>query len=228
MKVGILQSNYIPWKGYFNLIKNVDVFCFHDDLQYTKNDWRNRNQIKTDQGLRWLTIPCGTNEKRLICEVKIDDTSWQKKHFHEINKSYKKAPNYQYIKEFLNDFYLENKWKNLFYLNQYLIKRISREFLKIKTTIFMDSRQFNLNQSKNRRVIELLKKIGAKEYISGPAAKNYLKKNDFIKNKIKLTYMDYTNYKIYNQFYSPFTHQVSIIDLLMHVPLKNINDYINS
>ena len=45
--VAILQSNYIPWKGYFNIIKESDLFIFHDDLQYTKQDWRNRNKIKT-------------------------------------------------------------------------------------------------------------------------------------------------------------------------------------
>jgi hypothetical protein len=66
-KIAILQSNYIPWKGYFDVIKKSDLFIFHDDLQYTKGDWRNRNKIKTSNGLEWLTIPCGTNEKRLIC-----------------------------------------------------------------------------------------------------------------------------------------------------------------
>ena len=56
-KVAILQSNYIPWKGYFDIIASVDEFIIFDDMQYTKRDWRNRNKIKTPQGLQWLTIP---------------------------------------------------------------------------------------------------------------------------------------------------------------------------
>ncbi|MFC2451055.1 MAG: WbqC family protein, partial [Flavobacteriaceae bacterium] len=90
-KVAILQSNYIPWKGYFDIIRSVDLFIFHDDLQYTKGDWRNRNKIKTPNGIKWLTIPCGTNEKRLICEVEITDHSWQKQHWNLIQMSYKKS-----------------------------------------------------------------------------------------------------------------------------------------
>ena len=68
-KIALLQSNYIPWKGYFDLINMVDTFIFHDDLQYTHGDWRNRNKIKTQNGLEWLSVPCGTSESRLICEV---------------------------------------------------------------------------------------------------------------------------------------------------------------
>ena len=71
MKVGVLQSNYLPWKGYFDLIASVDLFVFHDDLRYTKNDWRNRNKIKTPNGANWISIPCGTNQKRLINEVRM-------------------------------------------------------------------------------------------------------------------------------------------------------------
>lgn len=56
-KVAIVQSNYIPWRGYFDLIAFVDEFIIYDDMQYTKRDWRNRNRIKTSQGLQWITVP---------------------------------------------------------------------------------------------------------------------------------------------------------------------------
>jgi len=225
-KVVILQSNYIPWKGYFDLINKADIFCFHDDLQYTKNDWRNRNQIKTKDGLKWLTIPCGTNEKRLICEVEIKDSTWQKKHWNLIINNYKKAPCFSKIEFFLNEFYMNNKWQYLSNLNQYLIKNISNEFLDIKTTKFVDSKDYSLKKTKSDRVIELLKKIGATEYISGLSAKNYLNEDDFINNNIKLTWIDYTKYKSYKQFHPPFKHKVSIIDLLMHIPKKELKTYI--
>ena len=57
MTVSILQSNYIAWKGYFGSIRKVDVFVFYYDMQYSNRDWRNRNLIKTLQGLNWFTIP---------------------------------------------------------------------------------------------------------------------------------------------------------------------------
>ena len=63
-KVAIVQSNYIPWKGYFDLINLVDEFILFDDMQYTRRDWRNRNIIKTFNGLLWLTIPVGRHRSR--------------------------------------------------------------------------------------------------------------------------------------------------------------------
>ena len=141
-RVAILQSNYIPWKGYFDLINMVDEFVFYDDVQYTTRDWRNRNIIKTFHGLKWLTIPCGASRKRLICDVRIIDRLWQNKHWHSIVLSYKKSIYFNKYSDFFEDFYLNNIWSNLSELNHYLIKTISNNILNIKTK-FIDSRQFN-------------------------------------------------------------------------------------
>src|SRR5687767_735619 len=102
-RVAVLQSNYIPWKGYFDIIHDVDVFIFHDDLQYTKQDWRNRNRIKTPKGAEWLTIPVGTSEDRLICEVEIPESNWAEKHWRMIQQNYSKAPYFTLYKQFLED-----------------------------------------------------------------------------------------------------------------------------
>lgn len=215
-KVAVIQSNYIPWKGYFDIINDVDLFIFHDDLQYTKNDWRNRNKIKTSQGLKWLTIPCGTNEKRLICEVDINDHRWQKKHWNNIKEFYSKAPYFYKYKDFFEYVYMDKIWFNLSDLNQYLIKYISKNFLGIKTE-FRDSREFNLQGKKQERLMELLKKVETSVYISGPSAKNYIDDNIFKRNKIDLVYKDYSQYPKYDQLYGEFNHYVSIIDLLFNV-----------
>jgi hypothetical protein len=216
MKVSILQSNYIPWKGYFDIIAKSDVFIFHDDLQYTKNDWRNRNKIKTESGLKWLTIPCGTNEKRLICDVELANSIWQIKHWEIIKDSYKNAPYFSIYKNLFEEIYLEKVWVRLSELNQYMIIMISSDILNIKSTIFQDSRTYCLTKKKEDRVLELLEKAEADEYISGPSAKNYLNQEKFIEKNIKLTWMDYSNYKEYNQLYSPFEHGVSILDLIFN------------
>jgi hypothetical protein len=215
-KIAILQSNYIPWKGYFDIISKVDLFIFHDDLQYTSGDWRNRNKIKSPNGLQWLTIPCGTSEKRLICDVKLNDHSWQKKHWSIIKNNYHKAPYFGKYEDFFATFYLDNIWTNLSDANQSLIKAISRDILKLET-IFEDSRKYSLVKKKGERVIELLNHCNADIYLSGPSAKSYLKPQMFNQNHIELTYIDYSTYPVYQQLYPPFIHEVSIIDLLFHV-----------
>ncbi len=214
--VAILQSDYIPWKGYFDIINMVDLFVFYDDIQYTKNDWRNRNKIKTSDGTSWLTIPCGHSEKRLICEVELNDKFWQKKHWASISQHYHKAKYFDYYKSFFEDFYLGKKWNNLSEMNQYLIKHISSEFL-MSATRFDDSRNFDLQQrKKEERLLELLAQTDATHYLSGPTAKEYICPENFQKAGILLEWMDYSNYPEYCQLYPPFEHRVSIVDLIFN------------
>ncbi len=218
-RVAILQSNYLPWKGYFDIINSVDLFIFHDDLKYTKQDWRNRNKIQTPNGAQWITIPCGSNEKRLICEVEIKDSTWQKKHLTQIYENYKKSKYFKDYFPFFEEFYTKKKWANLSDLNQFLIREISKEYLGIRTK-FEDSRKYGLTQKKNDRVIELLRKCNATSYLSGRSAKTYLNEGDFVKNKIDLVWMDYSGYREYEQVYSPFVHEVSILDLMFNVGMN--------
>jgi len=214
--VVILQSNYLPWKGYFDLIHDADLFVFHDDLQYTKNDWRNRNRIKTPNGSDWLTIPVGTSEHRLICEVRIADDAWQKKHWNALRQAYATAPHFEAHRAFFEDFYLRRRWTSLSELNQYLVKEISQRFLGM-TREFMDSRELALTGRKQERVIELLKKVGATKYISGPAAKDYLEEERFAHEGIELVWKDYGGYPEYPQRHPPFEHGVAIVDLLFNL-----------
>jgi len=209
-RIAILQSNYIPWKGYFDIINLVDEFIFYDDLQYTKNDWRNRNLIKTEKGPKWLTIPCGANENRLICEVELTDNKWQQKHWQQIIMYYSKTKYWGIYKEFFEGFYLNKKWKFLSELNQVMIKAISLEIFGIKT-IFRDSREFHLVNKKGDRVLELVKKTNASTYLSGPSAKNYLDELKFEDAGIKVDWMDYSGYPEYNQLYPPFEHRLVLL-----------------
>ena len=222
MKTAILQSNYIPWKGYFDIIGKVDLFIFHDDLQYTKGDWRNRNKIKTTNGTEWLTIPCGSSEKRLICEVELNDSSWQIKHWNKIVANYQKAPFFKEYKDLMAAFYLDKKWVNLSDFNQSFIKTISSEVFGFKT-IFEDSRKYDLKLSKAERVIELLKKAQADYYVSGPSAKNYITDIEFENNGISIEWMDYSGYREYKQLHGDFIHEVTVLDLLFNEGKEAIN-----
>jgi hypothetical protein len=214
-KVAIIQSNYIPWKGYFDIINDVDLFIFYDDVQYTKNDWRNRNKLKTPEGSKWITIPTGGCKDRLICEVEFEDTRWALKHWKTIQQYYLSAPYFSKYKDFFEFVYIEQKWQGLSQLNQFLIKAISQEFLGVKTE-FKDSRDYNIEGKKLERLIDLLQKVEAEVYISGPAAKNYIDDSSFDKAGIKLEYKDYSGYPEYPQFHPPFEHYVTILDLLFH------------
>ena len=216
-KVAILQSNYIPWKGYFDIINMVDLFVFYDDVQYTVRDWRNRNKIKTPDGTLWLTVPCGSDRNRLICDITLPDRSWQKAHWQKIEYFYKKAPYFEYYQEFFADFYLGRQWQNLSEMNQYLIGKIAGEILGSRTE-FVDSRRYNCHDSKMYRILEILDAIGdVGEYLSGPAARDYLSENQFAARGIRLGYMDYSGYPEYRQLYSPpFVHEVSLLDLLFN------------
>jgi hypothetical protein len=214
-KVAVLQSNYIPWKGYFDIIHDVDLFIFYDDVQYTKNDWRNRNKIKTAQGVRWLTIPVGASEQRLICEVELNDNHWSRKQWATIQQSYSKTPYLKQYQDFFERVYTQDKWTNLSELNQFLIKTISSEFLGIETE-FRDSREFDLTGKKADRLLDLLHKAGATLYVSGPSARDYLDELRFTEAGIKLVYKDYSGYPEYPQLFPPFEHAVSILDLLFN------------
>jgi hypothetical protein len=221
-KVASIQSSYIPWKGYFDVIRNVDLFIFYDNAQFTIQDWRSRNCIKTPQGKKWLTIPCGHNIKRKIYEVNLNDNNWQRSHFDIIKQNYKKAPYYWKYAPFLQEIYLSRPWKNLSDFNQYVTKKIATELLGVNT-IFEDSRSYDIHSSKADGVKELIEKCGADIYLMGPAAKAYLNDN-FIKTiKVKFVWMDYSNYPEYNQLYPPFEHYVSIIDLILNEGDNAIN-----
>jgi hypothetical protein len=215
MRVAVLQSNYIPWKGYFDIINSVDLFVFYDDLQYTKNDWRNRNKIKTNNGSEWITIPVGPDTNRLICEVEIKDSSWQKKHWRMLKQHYGGRPFFSMYESFFEEVYLHREWHNLSELNQFLIIYIAKKFLGV-TTEFSDSREYSLGGKKLDRLLELLIKTGANLYVSGPSAKSYILEDEFKKNNILIEWFDYSSYPVYPQAYGEFIHSVTILDLLFN------------
>lgn len=226
-KVVILQSNYIPWKGYFDLINDADVFIFYDEVKYTKNDWRNRNKIYSANGEQWLTIPIFKEAVNLkISEVKMQTPSWQQLHFKSLYYAYKKAPCFSQIESLINEVYLEREWTYLIDINRYLIERIAR-MIGIQTR-FEDSKAFDLSGERVERLINILNQSGATHYISGPSAKKYLSGSEhlFEKNGIELIYKDYSGYIPYKQMREPFTHAVSIIDTLANVRLDAIKTHI--
>ncbi len=214
-KVAILQSNYIPWKGYFDIINMVDEFILYDDMQYTRRDWRNRNQIKTANGLQWLTIPVDTKGKfyQKINETMVTGHKWTQEHLRAIQLCYAHAPYFKLYEPVLEELY--EKAEQLDYLsdiNRMFLQKIC-DILGIGTKITMSS-DYPLAEGKTERLAELVKSAGGSWYLSGPAAKDYIVDEVFEKAGVELAYMSYEGYPEYPQLHGDFVHNVSILDLL--------------
>jgi len=213
-KVAIVQSNYIPWKGFFDLIAAADEFVLYDDAQFTKNDWRNRNQIKTPQGVQWLTVPVGQSINRRIRDVILPDARWQAKHWKTIASNYGRATHFDSVAEEIKPLYVQQQHRHLSQLNRALIETVCA-FLNITTKI-SNSWDYSLTEGKNERLVDLCRQMGASEYISGPSAKNYIDENAFAEQGIKVSWFDYSGYPEYSQLWGEFVHGVSILDLLFN------------
>ncbi len=216
-KVFISQSNYIPWRGYFDAINAVDEFVIYDDVQYTKNDWRNRNKIKTSNGVVWLTIPAESKNGHLqkIKDVKISNANWQLKHWKSIQLNYARAPYFKDYAPIFEEIYCSKKFTYLVEVNYCFIELICK-LLDIKTTI-KNVLDFNLKEkNKTERLIELCQKIGGTDYYSGPSAKNYLDEIKMKAENIQLHYINYSNYLPYEQQYGDFIEGLSVLDLIFN------------
>ena len=217
-RIAIVQSNYIPWKGYFDLINMVDEFILYDDVQYTRRDWRNRNLIRTANGLRWLTIPVGTRGKynQNICETRIDDKSWAENHWTALKHNYASAPYFKKYTDIFARTYEEcGKAEYLSHINLSFLLAICH-ILKITTRIRY-SMEYNIKAvGKTERLIALCKVAGGNYYLSGPAAKIYIKEDIFRQENMTLAYMDYSGYPEYPQLYPGFEHGVTILDLIFN------------
>jgi hypothetical protein len=215
-QVAIVQSSYIPWKGYFDLIASVDEFVLYDDAQFTKRDWRNRNQIKTADGLQWLTIPVAVKGRftQAVKDATICERRWNERHWQSIRRSYARAPFFCRYEAALEDLFLGATVDRLSAVNHRLLSGFCH-LLGI-TTPLRWSMEFQLEGDSTGRLVAICQQLGARTYLSGPAARAYVDERQFADAGISVTYADYSRYPEYAQLYPPFEHGVSIVDLLLH------------
>jgi len=215
-RIAILQSNYIPWKGYFDMIAAVDELILYDDMQYTRRDWRNRNQIKTPQGVQWLTVPVRVKGKyhQTIRDTEIDGTAWQKDHWKALVQNYRRAASFAEVADIFEPYFMKRTYTHLSELNRTLIEVICR-YLGIPTKI-SNSWDYKLVDGKTERLVDLCVQAGGTEYISGPAARDYIEVEIFLRRNIQLSWFDYSGFREYSQLWGEFAHGVSIVDLLFN------------
>lgn len=220
-KIAMLQPNYLPWKGVFDLIDQVDVFVFYDDVQYTKRDWRNRNKIRTNNGDIWLSVPVISSRGDLICDVKINNESdWQKKHYQTIKTNYSKAPHFDEYSYLIDDIYLNNKWDYLNDLDIFATKIIATA-LGIQCK-WVKASDLNISGAKDgEKIIKICKKLECDYFINGPASKEFMNEELFKHENISLNYIEYS-YPEYTQLQKPFNHYVSVLDLIFNCGSESI------
>lgn len=225
MRALVTQSNYIPWKGYFDNMALSDVFVTYDSVQFTKRDWRNRNQIKTPNGIVWLTIPVQVKGKfeQSVRETRVSDLDWSRKHLDSIRANYRQAAGYSEMKEWLEALYRNCNSEWLSEINSYFLKEIT-SFLGINIEFRSDS-EFVISGDRTERLVSVCKQVSATEYMTGPAAKNYIDESKFEREGVKIVYSVYDGYATYDQIHGTFTHQVSILDLILNTGSR-ASDYL--
>lgn len=225
MRIGALQTAYLPWLGFFDQIYRCDLFVIYDDLQYTKKDWRNRNRIKTSQGAIWLTVPVtgkGADKKR-ICDMEIaPEANWARQHWQALNMNYANTPFFSRYKDFFQHLY-KSEWKYLVQLNREIIDYLLVQ-LGIETPVVYSS-DLGLEEAyvslccgktdPTERILFLCRHLGADHFLEGAAGKTYCNEPLLKDNGIFLEYHEYVHPR-YPQRFGPFAPYLSIVDLLFN------------
>lgn len=210
----ILQPLFLPWGGMFNMMYQCDLFVILDNVQFSRQSWQQRNRIKTQAGVRWLTVPVKHNFGEKIMEVEIDySTNWREKHLGLIYQNYKTAPFFSEVYELLQKAYAK-KPILLTHLNTSLLNDL-RDYLGIKTPLVLSSDVPIENRGGKDYVLDLCKYFGTKSYFNGPAGKTLYFPGEFEKFGIDLTFHEY-QHPVYPQLHGEFVSHLSVIDVLFN------------
>ena len=216
MNISIHQPQYLPWLPLLLKIEQSDLFIFLDNVDFQKNGLQNRNQIKSSQGLIWLTVPIYQKLGQKIIDVKIvSDKIWRKKHWQTIQVCYRKAPYFKFYKEALEAIYVY-EWSSLCNLNIETMKMLMK-FMDIKTPTIRSSQMKATGQASDL-IHNLCLEVGATQYISGIGGKEYLNPSTFYNSGIDLVYKSYSLPKEYPQLFnqSGFFNSLSVIDIILN------------
>jgi hypothetical protein len=216
MRISIIQSCYIPWKGFFDLIGRCDEYVVYDSAQYVKRHWHNRNRIKTATGVQWLTIPVVTGGRfgQSIETVEIEKP-WADKHWRTLELSYRSAPFFEQVAPTVKGWYerAENQTR-LSDVNAIFTEGIA-EFLGLNTRIIRDT-AYPAEGAKTERLLKIARAAGADHYLSGPSARAYFDEAMFAAAGIVPEWMSYEGYPEYPQLHGPFEHAVTALDLMFN------------
>jgi len=212
--VAVHQPQYLPWLGYFDKIRRADVFCYLDNVQYKKNDWQNRNRIKTARGWQWLTVPVQYRFPQNINEVTINNTvNWKNKHLQTLVTNYNRAPFFKEFAKFFEQVYAED-WVYLSELNIALIEHLKTAF-GLDQVPAVKSSEFSLREDPTDRLIDICKILKADTYLSGQDGVKYMDLDRFRQSGIQVIVQEFTH-PVYPQLFKDFQSHMSAVDLLFN------------
>jgi hypothetical protein len=221
MILSIHQPQYLPWLGYFDKVDKSETFVFLDNVQFKKNEWQNRNRIKTAAGNQWLTVPVFHKFPQRIDDVKINTTvPWGRKHLNALSTNYSKAPFYDEYMPFFQETY-SREWDRLVDINIHTILFIAQA-IGLSNKRFVNASEFNLQEGNTERLVDICKQLGGDVYLSGKDGAKYLDLSLFEKENIDVIFQDYTH-PCYPQLFSEFEPNLSIIDLLFNCGPKSLS-----
>jgi len=208
------QPGYLPWLGFFEKIARSDAFCILDNAQFSRGDFINRNRIKSRQGAMWLTVPVHASgeHKPLICDVRIRDDGWRRKHVTAIEQCYRKAPFFDEYAAGICEM-LGRPHEFLSQLNTELLRVLLRN-LGITTPLILAS-DCDFGGKKSAYLLDMCVKLGATSYISGTRGREYLDEAAFSAAGISIVYQEYRHPR-YAQCSQPFIPNLSVVDVLFN------------
>jgi hypothetical protein len=216
VRICIIQSCYIPWKGFFDLIGSCDEYVVFDTAQYVRRHWHNRNRIKTADGAQWLTIPVTVKGRfeQPIDQVEIEKP-WANKHWRALELAYRHAPFFEQLAPAVKAWYEHaDKQTRLTDVNAIFLHGIAG-LLGLKTRIVSDT-VYPSRGSKTERLLEIARAARADRYLSGPSARAYLDESLFASAGIAVEWMGYEGYLEYPQLHGGFEQTVTVLDLLFN------------
>ncbi|HOJ51819.1 MAG TPA: WbqC family protein [Syntrophales bacterium] len=222
MICAVHQPQYLPWLGYFDKIDRADVFVLLDTVQYKKNEWQNRNRIKTANGPQWLTVPVCFRYPQLIQEVEINNRErWQHKHWQALKTNYARAPYWDFLKPFFEEI-LDQPWEKIAPLNITVVRRLC-ELLGIETPIHIASELGTFPEDPDERLIAITRHFGADTYLAGSGGYNYMNLDAYRSAGIKVIFQEF-RHPVYRQLFSDeFISHLSVIDLVFNHGPESLN-----
>jgi hypothetical protein len=214
MMVAIHQPQYLPWLGYFDKMLKADVFCFLDTVQYKKNEWQNRNRIKTAAGGQWLTVPVTYRLPQKIGEVAIDNTvDWRRRHLRALHTNYGRAPFFERYIPIFEDA-LSRSWTGIADLNLHMIHCL-REILGIGDKPSVRASCIAAAEDPTQRLIDICRALGADAYLAGQGAEAYMDVERFRPQGIRVAIQGF-EHPVYPQLFDGFQSHLSIVDLIFN------------
>lgn len=212
----VLQPGYLPWLGFFDQMRRADLFVYYDDVQYDKNGWRNRNRVKSSKGEpHWLTVPVrvGSLEQR-INETEIDNRQpWARKHTGTVRQFYAKAPHLKRYLPELEELLAGRRWESLLELDEAVVGLLCRWMGLERPTL--RASELKIEGERSERLLNMCRRLGARRYLSGSAARSYLDVSLFEREGVEVVWQDYSH-PIYPQQHGEFVPFLSALDLLLN------------